>query len=165
MRKIKWAAAATAVAAGLVASPLAVAGVANAGSVYTVSYIDRCAMVGPSNIIHCFQTGSFATYSETQVWINGKVFCKPYKGTMNITWCGVGGGNGTGELNIGDNFTFPNAKGTFYERMNILTGGSGCETWGSNSDTNGVHNWWNDFDGPTAGDAETSPPVACEVPQ
>jgi hypothetical protein len=165
MRKIKWAVAATAVAAGLLASSLAVAGAVNAESVYTVSFIDRCASVGPGDVTHCFQTGSFSTYSQTQVWVNGKVFCHPYSGTMNITWCGVGGGNGTGNLNIGDNFTFPNAKGTFYERMNIFAGGAGCSTWGSNSDTNGIRNWWNDFYGPSAGDNGTSPPVACEIPQ
>jgi hypothetical protein len=166
MRKIKSAVAAAAVAAGVLASPLAAgtANAANAESVYIVSFIDRCASVGPANIHDCFQLGTFSTYSQTQIWINGKVFCHPYAGTVHITWCGVGGGNGTGALNIGDNFNFPNATGGLYERMNIYAGGAGCSTWGSNSDTNGVHNWWNDGYGPGAGDNGAAP-LTCDAPQ
>jgi hypothetical protein len=143
MRKIKSAVAATAVAAGLLASPLA-AGTANA-STYTLSYIDRCAEVAPGGTeqLDCFQLGAYSTYTDSQVWINGSVICHRYHGRVNITWCGVGGGNGTGALNIGDNFTFPGATGSYYERMDMFAGGAGCETWGSNSAGNGIEFWGN----------------------
>jgi hypothetical protein len=129
----------------MLASPLA-AGTANA-STYTISYIDRCARVGPTSgdlQTDCFQLGAYSTYSESQVWINDKVFCLPYSGNVKITWCGVGQGNGTGALNIGDNFTFPGATGSYYERMDIFSGGSGCDTWGSNSVGNDIWQWGND---------------------
>jgi hypothetical protein len=147
MRKIKSAVAVAAVAAGMLASPFA-AGIANA-STYTLSFIDRCAMVSLNGSVgdlqeDCFQLGAYSTYSQTQVWINGSVICNPYQGSVNITWCGVGGGNGTGALNIGDNFTFPGATGSFYERMDMFAGGAGCETWGSNSPGNGIYDWGND---------------------
>jgi hypothetical protein len=149
MRKIKLAVAAAAVAAGLLA-PTFAAGTANA-STYTISFIDRCARVGPtSGNLHtdCFQLGAHSTYSQSQVWINGKVFCHVYSGSVNITWCGVGGGNGTGALNIGDNFTFPGATGSYYERMDMFAGGAGCETWGSNSVGHGIYQWGNDHGTP-----------------
>jgi hypothetical protein len=165
MRKIKSAVAAAAVAvavaAGMLASPLA-AGTANAATTYTVSYIQRCATVSGSANKDCLKMGAYSTYSQTQVWINGTVFCSPYSGSVNIGWHGVGGGNGTGALNIGCNFTFSGVGG-LYERMNIYAGGSGCSTWGSNSDTNGITRWWNDTDN------EPSPwpygiGVECELP-
>lgn len=142
MTKIKLAVAAAAVAAGLLAPALA-AGTANA-STYTLSYIDRCAQVEQ---LDCFQLGAYSTYSQTQIWINGNVICHPYHGKVNITWCGVGGGNGTGALNIGGNFTFPGATGSYYERMDMFAGGAGCETWGSNSPGNGISFWGNDGTG------------------
>src|ERR1700734_4501363 len=149
MRMVKLAVAAAAVAAGMIASPLA-AGTANAATTYTWSSIDRCATT-PDSAADCFELGTYSTYSQTQVWINGTVYCHPYKGSVKITWCGVGGGNGTGALNIGDNFAFNGISG-LYERMDIFGGGDrssggngpGCDTWGSNADTRGITNWWND---------------------
>jgi hypothetical protein len=141
MRKIKLA---VAVAAGMLAPSLA-AGTANANT-YTISFIDRCARVGTSSgnlETDCFQLGAYSTYTDSQVWINGSIICHPYQGSVHITWCGVGGGNGTGALNIGDNFTFPGATGSYYERMDIFAGGSGCDTWGSNSVGNGIWQWGN----------------------
>ena len=153
MRKIKSvaAAAAVAVAVGVLASPLA-ASTANAVTVYTYSYIDRCAVVAGTGGQHdCFELGAHSTYSPSQVWINGSVYCHIISGTVKITWCGIGGGNGTGALNIGDNFAFNGISG-LYERMDIFAGGDrssggngpGCDTWGSNADTRGITNWWND---------------------
>jgi hypothetical protein len=146
---VKLAVAAAAVAAGMIASPLA-AGTANAATTYTWSSIDRCATT-PDSAADCFELGTYSTYSQTQVWINGTVYCHPYKGSVKITWCGVGGGNGTGALNIGDNFTPSGVSGSYYERINIFAGGAGCGTYGSNSDTNGISHWWNDRDGPGGG--------------
>ena len=146
MRKIKLAVAAAAVAAGLLAPSLA-AGTANA-STYTISYIDRCAQVivsGGYLQTDCFQLGAYSTKTNSQIWINGNVICHPYQGSVHITWCGVGSGNGTGALNIGDNFTFPHATGSYYERMDIFAGPDRkCNTWGSNSPGNGIYEWGND---------------------
>jgi hypothetical protein len=144
MRKIRSAVAATVAAAGILAALLA-AGTANA-STYTLSFIDRCAGIGisPNIQFDCFQLGAYSTYTDSQVWINGRVICHPYRGTVNVTWCGVGGGNGTGALNIGDNFTFPHASGSYYERMQIFSGGAGCDTYGSNSTGGGIYQWFND---------------------
>jgi hypothetical protein len=141
MKKIKLAVAVAAMVAGILAPALA-AGTANA-STYTISYIDRCAQFGSGpGVYDCFQLGAHSTYTNSQVWINGSVFCHPYSGSVTITWCGVGGGNGTGALNIGDNFTFSRVKG-LYERMDMFAGGAGCETFGSNSATNGIIFWFN----------------------
>src|ERR1700730_1973427 len=147
MRKIRSAVAVAALAAGVLASPLA-AGPANA-STYTISYIDRCAvMKGAPGNVDCFKLGAYSTKTNSQVWINGTVFCVPYRGSVTITWCGVGGGNGTGALNIGDNFTFPRIGG-LYERMDIFDGPDRiCDSWGSDSDTNGIWYWFNDFHTP-----------------
>ena len=147
MRKIKSALAVAAVAAGMLASSLAAAGTANA-STYTISYINRCAeLTNAPNVFDCFQLGAHSTYSQSQIWINGTVFCKPYSGSVKITWCGVGGGNGTGALNIGANFNFPGVTG-LYERMDMFAGGAGCETWGSNSATHGIIFWFNSPNNP-----------------
>jgi hypothetical protein len=142
MRKIKLAVAAAAVAAGMLASPLA-AGTANA-STYTISYINRCAEpAAHPNVYDCIQLGAHSTKTDSQIWINGSVICHPYSGSVTYSWCGVGGGNGTGALNIGVNFTFSGITG-LYERMDIFAGPDRkCNTWGSNSDTNGIDYWWN----------------------
>ena len=175
MRKIKSAVAVAAVAAGMLA-PLLSAGTANAESVYTVSYINRCAVKKVNNLIpptlayYCYHLGAHSTYSQTQIWINGTVSCYNYNnnpgggdvnGTTHITWCGVGGGNGTGVLNIGANVTYSGIAGSYYERMNIYSGGAGCSTWGSNSDVNGISSWFNDGHGP-GGKPPTNSGVVCE---
>jgi hypothetical protein len=137
MRKIRSAAAA--LGAGILASPLAL-GTAHANT-YTISYIDRCAVhIASPPGSDCMQLGTYSTYSNSQVWINGNVFCKGYKGSVKITWCGVGGGNGTGALNIGDNFTF-SGTGGLYERMTMFAGGGRCGVWGSNTNTNSLIDW------------------------
>lgn len=130
-----------ALAVAAFASPLA-AGTAHA-STYSVSYINRCANTNNEIDSNCFQLGTYATYTSSQIWKNGNVFCDNYSGNVQFTWCGVGGGNGTGTLNIGANFNVAGYTG-FYERMNISAGGGGCSTWGSNSNTNGVTHWFND---------------------
>jgi hypothetical protein len=142
MRKIKLAVAVAAVAAGLLAPSLA-AGTANA-STYTTSSMTRCfTAIFNAECVH-FQ--AYTTYSASQIWINGHVACswsgEPYP--VDITWCGVGGGNGTGYLNIGLNWNVPaaNASG-LYERMNIVAGGQGCTTFGTNSTVGHVGGWWN----------------------
>jgi hypothetical protein len=148
MKKIKSAVAVAALTAGAIASPLAV-GIANA-SVYSLSYIDRCVWIGGGQAAtnDCFQLGAYSTRTNSQIWINGKVWCHTYHGNVNFSWCGVGGGNGTGTLNIGDNFTFPHATGSYYERMNLFAGpDQKCDSWGSNSDVNGITTWYTDASG------------------
>jgi len=174
MRKIRPAVAAVAVFAGILASLLN-AGTANA-SVYSVSYINRCAAkkvssntIPPTIADYCYHLGAHSTYTQTQIWINGTVSCYNYNlniggdvnGTTHITWCGVGGGNGTGTLNIGANVTYSGIAGSYYERMNIYSGGAGCSTWGSNSHVNGIFAWWNDGHGP-GGKPPTNNGVVCE---
>jgi hypothetical protein len=173
MRNIKWAVAVAAMVAGLLASSLAAAGVANAGT-YSISGIDRCASVGSFGTPRCFELGAYDTFTQNQVWINGNVWCHGYTAGMGIGWHGVGGGNGTGALNIGCNFTMADANGGFYERMDLFAGGStdfggdgpGCHAWGSNSPGNGVNHWWNDGGAPTFGDGDGGlhPGVTCEKP-
>jgi hypothetical protein len=175
MRKIKSAVAAAAACAGMLA-PLLVLGAsaANAESVYTISYINRCMDIKVNNLKpptfrdYCYHLGAYSTYSQTQIWINGHVSCYGYNqasggdenGSANITWCGVGGGNGTAVLNIGANVTYSGIAGSYYERMNIYSGGAGCSTWGSNSAVNGIYTWWNDGYGP--GGYHTNNGVVCE---
>jgi hypothetical protein len=115
---------------------------AAAASTYSLSYIDRCADTNNS-YYNCLELGTYATYTSSQIWKNGNVFCYNYAGNVQVTWCGVGGGNGTATLNIGANFNVAGHNG-FYERMNISAGGGGCSTWGSNSNTNGITSWYND---------------------
>jgi hypothetical protein len=174
MRKIKSAVAVVTVFAGMLASLLG-AGTANAESVYTVSYINRCMDIKVDNLIpptlreYCYHLGAYSTYSQTQIWINGQVSCYNYNynspgdqnGRTNITWCGVGGGNGTAALNIGADVTFSGVAGSYYERMNIYSGGTGCSTFGSNSQVNGIRSWWNDGYGP-GGKPPTNNGVVCE---
>jgi len=173
MRKIKPTVAAAALAAGMLATPLA-AGTANAASTYSISFINRCATVSGSQNHDCFQLGTYATYTNSQVWINGNVRCHPYSGSVTYSWCGVGGGNGTGALNIGINFTFSGVTG-LYERMDVLAGGNvayggngpGCSTWGSNSSNiNGnTFHWWNDEPYPAwNGFYASATGVLCEHP-
>jgi hypothetical protein len=176
LRKIKAVFTIAAVAGGILASLPAFAGAANA-SVYSVSWIDRCAQTNAEAASHddvndCIQLGSYATYTQTQVWINGSVFCHPYgQGSVSYSWCGLAGGNGTGAINIAVNFTMSGITG-LYERMNIFAGGStefggdgpGCGTYGSNSDTNGINHWWNDDSGPTPRGLLPGGGVNCEYP-
>ena len=96
--------------------------------------------------MYCTDSGDvhfqvYSTYSASQIWINGKVSCKgqgysglPTAAPVDITWCGVGGGNGTAVLNVGVNWNVPAwGSGGLYERMDLLAAGGGCTTWGSNS--------------------------------
>jgi hypothetical protein len=149
MNKIKFAAAILAVAGGLLAAPSA-ASAATAGtaeSVYTVSGIHRCADANDGVGYACVNLGAASTYSATQIWINGHVDCywwadEPIE--LDITWCGVGGGNGTAVLNIGINWQIPtwSAHG-LYERMDILANHGGCSTWGTNSAVGKIYTWAN----------------------
>jgi hypothetical protein len=152
MRKNKLAAAILAVFTG--ALLFAVPAAANA-STYTESYINRCATVKSSGTNQCFQLGAYSTYTSTQIWVNGNVDCRSLSGSVDFTWCGVGGGNGTGVLNIGGNFNMPGVSG-LYERMDIKADGKGCSTSGSNSDTGGVTNWWNYYGNPICESTNTS---------
>ena len=139
MRKNKLAGAVLAV---LTPALLLAAPAAAHANTYTESYINRCATVTSTGTNQCFQLGAFSTYSSTQIWINGSVDCRQLSGSVTVTWCGVGGGNGTADLNIGINFNLPGASG-LYERMDILSNGRGCKTNGSNTDTKVITNWWN----------------------
>jgi hypothetical protein len=144
MRKIKLVVAAAAVVAGVLAAPLA-AGTAHAASdsptTYTLTSIGRCAEV--EGLHDCFEMKAYQTFNRTQIWINGTVSCSPYSGNVKITWCGVGGGNGTGSLNIGANFDVSGLTG-LYLREDIFADFEGCHQYGSNADTNYISNWWDD---------------------
>jgi opacity protein-like surface antigen len=149
MRRIKSAAALLALAAALLAVPSAAiaASVSPAESVYTHSDIYRCMLVTDGHGEACVVLGTYSTYSATQIWINGHVSCSWYANeptNLEITWCGVGGGNGTAVLNIGVNWQVPNwdASG-LYERMDILAGHGGCSTWGTNSAVGQIYTWAN----------------------
>lgn len=118
------------------------AGTASA-NVYTKSNIERCV----NDTGQCVLLQAYSTYSSSQVWINGKVYCAPEHGSAVITWCGLGGANGTVYLNIGVNWDWPNLqKAGLYERMNIWADAGGCNTWGSNGE--GL-SWYNAGGGPT----------------
>lgn len=152
MNRIKVAALALAAAAGLLAAPSAAnAAVTRAAeSVYTVSSMTRCFVSSNGNSYsECVSFKAYTTYSATQIWINGHVSCgwssSGYVTPVDITWCGVGGGNGTGYLNVGVNWNVPDwdAYG-LYERMNIVSGGEGCTTFGTNSVVGQINYWWND---------------------
>jgi hypothetical protein len=120
-----------------------------AESVYTLSGINRCAADNDGVDYACVSLAAHSTYSATQIWINGNVACTWWSTGVeeDITWCGVGGGNGTATLNIGINWNIPawSANG-LYERMDIFANHDygGCSTWGTNSPVGSVYNWYND---------------------
>jgi hypothetical protein len=145
MNKIKSAVAVLAAIAGLLAAPSAASAAAKpAESVYTTSSIDRCFQVGNGDFA-CVDLQAYSTYSATQIWINGQVNCAGQGPSIQITWCGVGGGNGTAVLNIGVNWNDPNFDAyNLYERMDILAAGGGCTTWGTNEPWGLILWWFND---------------------
>jgi hypothetical protein len=133
MRKIKTAAAAFAVAGGLLASPVA-AGTAHAASTqYTFTAegycdaINNCDYASVSLLV-------YSTYSANQVWINGHVGCT-HSGQWVITWCS-NTNNGKSYLNVGMNWSGPDFPGNTYDysRINIYANGIGCSGWGTKND-------------------------------
>jgi hypothetical protein len=138
MRTLKFAMSAMDLAVGALV-PLG-AGTASA-STYSHSEIYRCAIYQENDV--CFGLEANTTNTSSQIWINGTVTCYPQTGNIKFTWCGVGGGNGTGTLNIGVNFSIGSVTG-LYERMNIPANGYGCTTWGSNSNIGGIQDWYNE---------------------
>jgi hypothetical protein len=155
MRKIKLAAAVLAAITGLLAAPGA-AGAATVrpdSGVYTSSSITRefynayheCGTQGL-----CRQGGSVhfqlhTTYTASQIWINGSVACSSGGDvTSDVTWCGVGGGNGTADLNVGMNWNVPSWSASgLYERMDVYADDYGCDTYGTNSQVGGIASWAN----------------------
>lgn len=116
----------------------------SATSHYTHSEIFRCAVYGQAGINPCFGLEVYTTSTSSQIWINGHVTCYAQQGDIRFTWCGVGGGNGTGTLNIGVNFTIGGVVTGLWERMNIPAGTGTCKTSGSNSNTHGIQSWYNE---------------------
>ena len=154
MSRIKLAAVVIAAAAGLLAVPAGANAVSarSAESVYTTSSLNRCFnndSTSPDWVVECVDFQAYSTYSATQIWINGHVTChlqtvRNGPIPVNITWCGVGGGNGTAYLNIGVNWNVPDWHAyNLYERMNIVSGGGGCTTFGTNSPVGGITGWSN----------------------
>jgi len=84
--------------------------------------------------------GAYSTYSPTQIWINGQVQCNATEGWAAVSWCGVGGGNGTAKLNIGDNLKGRNW--TAYNRVNLYANAAGCYTWGGSSNGGTADSSW-----------------------
>jgi hypothetical protein len=148
MSKLTSALAIMAVAAGLMATPVAASAASTASakpaeSVYTTSSIDRCFQEYNADFA-CVNLQAYSTYSATQIWINGHVTCQGQGPDITITWCGVGGGNGTAALNIGVNWNdWGFAAYDMYERMDILAGHGGCTTWGTNEPVGEILWWFN----------------------
>jgi hypothetical protein len=149
MTRMKAAAVAVAAAAGLLAVPIAAnAAVATpAESVYTKSSLTRC--FADQIFDGCVYFQAYTTYSATQIWINGNVYCKGegFNGDpaapVDVTWCGVGGGNGTGFLNVGVDWNVPAWKASgLYERMDIVKNGEGCTTSGSDKPIGKITYWY-----------------------
>src|ERR1700678_2707145 len=154
MRKVKLAAAILAAVTGLLAAPgvASAASVKPAESVYTTSSLTReflafepclqnvCTLDGQ---VH-FQV--YSTYSASQIWINGHVSCSGDGAVpVTVTWCGVGGGNGTSVLNVGVNWQVLEwDAGGLYERMDLLAGHGGCTTWGTNGTVGLIYSWSNE---------------------
>ena len=155
MKRIKVAALALAAAAGLLAAPAAATAATTrpAESVYTISSMNRCFNNDPASlleVVECIHFQAYTTYGATQIWINGHVTCKLQTilnglVPVDITWCGVGGGNGTGYLNIGVDWNVPDWHAdNLYERMDIVSGGAGCTTpLGTNSSVGDIYGWSN----------------------
>jgi hypothetical protein len=160
MSKIKLAAAIMAMSSGLLAVPgvASAASIRPAESVYTTSYIERAFDRTDPNAPATTEVAgvylqAYSTYSATQIWVNGHVACwgetiwstpfnPPVPSPSQITWCGVGGGNGTAVLNIGVNWNVPSWNAyNLYERMDILANGGGCTTWGTNSPAGDIFKW------------------------
>jgi hypothetical protein len=90
-------------------------------SVYTYNYYYACST---SNCTGARAWVWFnATYSGSQVWINGTVHCGSSY-FWQITWCGQTN-NGVSYLNTGANFN------QYYLRMNIFANDGGCVEWGN----------------------------------
>jgi hypothetical protein len=137
MRKLKTAGTALAVMAAVLGAP-ETAGTAFANS-YTFSAIERCI----NHLNYCVYMSAHSTYSNSQVWINGKVNCHGTH-TTGITWCGVGGGNGTVDLYIGVDWYWTNLLGTtlLWERMDLIPNHV-CNSNGYNSDVYvGIGHLW-----------------------
>jgi hypothetical protein len=146
MKRIKSAAVALGVAAGLLAVPSAAASasIRPAESVYTLTTMNRC--FADQIYAECVKFYANTTYSSTQIWINGIVHCSWSSGsyaTVNITWCGVGGGNGTAYLNIGANWNVPSwdANG-LYERVDIIANDGNCTQAGNKLPIGDITYWY-----------------------
>lgn len=132
MRKIKFLLAAAAVAAGLLMAPMA-ASPASAASDYTLSWVGLCYYGGAEGCaIGNVSLTVTTTYSYSQIWINGKVYCT-HGGGWVYTWCS-NTNNGKSYLNVGMNWTGSTQSGfnngeTSWWRMNILANDAGCNPW------------------------------------
>jgi hypothetical protein len=136
MRKIKFALMAVVMAAGLLGTVCT--GIASA-STYDYTVMDAYAWNWAGD--YGYTTfGTYSTYTSTQIWINGKVHCSATEGWAAVSWCGVGGGNGTAHLNIGDNLEARNW--TAYNRINIYANAAGCYVWGGSSNGGSYHASW-----------------------
>jgi hypothetical protein len=111
-------------------------------SVYNYSWQDDCLY---NDDEYCAFLEVYSTYSSTQIWINGTVACVTSSSAMAISWCGVGGGNGTATLNVGMNVVGA-ILGQDYEwfRMNIYANGAGCYNWGGGPSP--LYNWTSVWD-------------------
>jgi hypothetical protein len=127
MRKMKCALAAVVLAAGLLGT--VGTGIASA-STYDKTLFDDYSYNAADELGYS-TFGTYSTYTATQIWINGSVQCSATPGWAAVSWCGVGGGNGTAELNIGDNLKGRNW--TAYNRVNIYANAAGCYVWGGSS--------------------------------
>jgi hypothetical protein len=143
MRKIKslMAAAAVAAAVCVLMAPLTASSASAASSPaasgesdYTLSWIGFCYYVSEEGCaIGNVSLNVTTTYSYSQIWINGHVYCT-HGGGWVITWCS-NTNNGDSYINVGMNWTgsitsgFENGE-TSWERMNILANGAGCNPWG-----------------------------------
>jgi hypothetical protein len=134
MRKIKLAAAALAMAAGLLAAPAA-ASAASAASIrpdspgYTLTSVGICfAQNGCQSAWVSLYV--YSTYSYDQIWINGAVGCN-HGGGWVVSWCS-NTNNGKSYLNVGMNWmgTIGIPSGGYdWWRVNIFANDAGCDYW------------------------------------
>jgi hypothetical protein len=134
MRKIKSVVAALAATVGILAlSPIAASATSATSatstqpleSVYTYSLFE-VSLPGTSLSAYFYL---YTTFSQTQIWINGKVTCPTTPGWVT-SWCS-NTNNGKAYINAGQNLTNPH--GSWYQRANIYANYSGCSWWGSSS--------------------------------
>jgi hypothetical protein len=100
---------------------------ASAGT-YSYSEEDLCLEYSGCSIGVYFDV--YATYTSSQIWINGHVKCGTFGSNavyVGITWCG-NTNNGINYLNIGVNWNYE-GEWSGYARMNIFADDGTCNSW------------------------------------
>ena len=146
-RQLSWAAAIMLATTGLIGL-VGFAAPAQA-STYTISSYERCLnyVNGLNGKYYCVRIQVHTTNTSSQIWINGSTSAYYSGEAPKITWSGLGGGNGTGKLNVGINWSWPGLSGSFWMRLYIPASG-GCSTSAYNANVAGA-SWFNPAGGIT----------------